>query len=119
MHEYVHGIEKIAKTAKDAIETGDVSLLAQCMNDSQILFDRCAMPNCKSELTSPKLHQIMNDLFVRNESLAIKGVGSQGDGSAQILCENAAQQNKVSFVTSRVCIDVLFANLLFAEILRF
>lgn len=95
MHEYVHGIEKIAKIAKEAIEIGDVPLLANCMNDSQTLFDRCAMPNCLSELTSPKLHKIMNDSFVRSESLAVKGVGSQGDGSAQVLCANAVQQTKV------------------------
>lgn len=95
MHEYVHGIEEIAKNAKQAIEEGDISLLARSMNEAQTLFDRCAAPNCPDQLTSPALHRIMNDEFVRRESLAVKGVGSQGDGSAQILCESKAQQKKV------------------------
>ena len=95
MHEYVHGIEVIAKRAKEAIETGNIRDLAQTMKEAQILFDRCAMPNCPSELTSPKLHQIMNDTFIQQESMAVKGVGSQGDGSAQILCENVQQQKRV------------------------
>lgn len=95
MHEYVHGIEGIAKRAKEAIESGDVTSLAQSMTDAQTLFDRCAMPNCLSELTAPKLHTIMNDPWLRQESLAVKGVGSQGDGSAQILVTSSEQQEKV------------------------
>lgn len=95
MHEYVHEIEIIAKKARDAIEFGEIQILAQAMKDAQKLFDHCAMPNCPSELAAPKLHQIMRDPFLQRESLAIKGVGSQGDGSAQILCENTEQQKKV------------------------
>jgi galactokinase len=95
MHEYVNGNEEIAKNAKLAIENGEIHLLGKFMHDAQVLFDRCALPNCPSELTAPKLHEIMNDPFVLKESLAVKGVGSQGDGSAQILCENETQQTKV------------------------
>ena len=65
------------------------------MNVAQILFDRCAMPNCPSQLTSPKLHSILNNDSMKSICLAMKGVGSQGDGSVQILCADEAAQEKV------------------------
>ena len=65
------------------------------MTQAQILFDRCAMPNCPSQLTSPKLHSILNNTSMKSICLAMKGVGSQGDGSVQILCADEAAQEKV------------------------
>ena len=65
------------------------------MNVAQILFDRCAMPNCPSQLTSPKLHSILNNTSMKSICLAMKGVGSQGDGSVQILCADEVAQERV------------------------
>ncbi len=50
---------------------------------------------CPAELTSPRLHEIMSDCELRRVSLAVKGVGSQGDGSVQVLCKGAADQEIV------------------------
>lgn len=95
MHQYLHDIEGIALRAKDAIIAGQVEDLADAMNAAQHSFDTCAMPNCPSQLTSPRLHELMQDEFIRRHSLAVKGVGSQGDGSAQVLCRTAEQQEQV------------------------
>lgn len=69
--------------------------LATCIKQAQSLFDECAIPNCPSQLTAPKLHSIISNLDIQSNSLAVKGVGSQGDGSVQILCEGPSQQSKV------------------------
>jgi galactokinase len=95
MHEYVQLIaQKIAPKACQAIEMGDAPLLGLIMTEAQAIFDRCAMPNCPSQLTSPLLHQVMTDQQLLNIGgvLAVKGVGSQGDGTAQILCANEETQ---------------------------
>ncbi len=60
--------------------TGDIQTLTQCMQEAQDSFDRCAMPNSISELTSPKLHALINETELRKIALAVNGVGSQGDG---------------------------------------
>jgi galactokinase len=95
MHQYVHDISLIAKDADAAIESGDIIKLASSMNAAQTSFDRNAMPNCPSQLTSPLLHSLMQDSTINMLSLAVKGVGSQGDGSAQMLCKSAEDQSKL------------------------
>ena len=50
---------------------------------------------CPAELTSLRLHEIMSNSDLRRVSLAIKGVGSQGDGSVQVICKDAADQELV------------------------
>lgn len=76
--------------------SGDLSDLARQMIAAQESFDRCAMPNCPSELAAPRLHSIINDDKLKAVSLAMKGVGSQGDGSLQILCDSEDNQRNVS-----------------------
>ena len=41
-------------------------------------FDENASPNCIAQLTSPKLHALINDVELNVFCLAVKGVGSQG-----------------------------------------
>jgi hypothetical protein len=44
-----------------------------------------------SELTAPKLHALLADPKVKIYSYGGKGVGSQGDGSAQFVARDAFQ----------------------------
>lgn len=92
------------------------------MMAAQRSFDFCAIPNCPVQLSAPVLHELMKDLlevFVvfdgdhlsdnsssssssRHQVLAVKGIGSQGDGSAQILCSSLTAQSQVlQYLTSR------------------
>ena len=95
MHKYVDEIVGISNRAVDAIEKGDVNTLAEAMHAAQQQFDTCCLPNCPSQLTAPVLHSLIDDHFLRSICLAVKGVGSQGDGSAQVLCVDAVQQQQV------------------------
>ena len=93
MHQYILKNHELIWNAVSSIEEGDMFKLASSMNNAQINFDKC-IDNCPSELTSPKLHRVINDENLRAISLAIKGVGSQGDGSVQVLCASSEMQKK-------------------------
>eukprot|EP01038_Epipyxis_sp_PR26KG_P011605 gene11605-15543_t len=95
MIEYIHKNIKITNETIIAIESGNVNLLSECMKEAQKSFDKCAMPNCISQLTSPLLHKLMENDELNEFSLAMKGVGAQGDGSIQILCENEMKQSQI------------------------
>jgi hypothetical protein len=97
MHEYVSSNVTICASATSVIESGDITQLAAAMTAAQSSFDKCAAPNCPSQLTSPVLHRVMSDECLKGLSLAIKGVGSQGDGSVQFLCAGESQQTQVLF----------------------
>ena len=47
------------------------------------------------ELTSPALHRLLAHPTLQHLILGAKGVGSQGDGSAQILCKGPSEQQEV------------------------
>lgn len=91
----MRAVESIAADAVTAIERGDALALAAQMTRAQRAFDAGCMSNCPSQLTAPRLHTLMADPVLRECALAVKGVGSQGDGSAQILCDSAERQEQV------------------------
>lgn len=95
MHLYSHKNQDLAWKAVIAITTGDIQLLAQTMTKSQKLFNESAIHNCPSELTAPRLNSTLQDPSLKPYYLAAKGVGSQGDGSVQFLCESYEQQQQL------------------------
>lgn len=95
MHHYVKENAVIASQAIEAIKHGDTAMLADCMTRSQANFDSAGFANCPSELNSPKLHSIFQDETIRKHSLACKGVGSQGDGCIQVLCDSKESQKEI------------------------
>ena len=95
MHRYVEYNQKHCWSAIRAIETGNVNGLANAMVSAQNLFDSSAIDVSPIELKSPKLHKLMHHPELKAASLAIKGVGSQGDGSIQVLCSNEQNQVRV------------------------
>lgn len=95
VHSYITENQAICWEAVEAIENGDVESLSSAMNTAQTVFDKYMMPVCPSELTSPKLHTVINCKELRAVALAVKGVGSQGDGSVQVLCSGPEEQAQV------------------------
>jgi len=79
------------QTAKRALATADARLLGQTFSEYQRDFDAHLAPLCVSELTAPKLHALLADPKVKIYSYGGKGVGSQGDGSAQFVARDAFQ----------------------------
>jgi hypothetical protein len=64
------------------------------MTDAQTAFDNCALENCPIELTAPRLREVMSYAPLRKVALAVKGVGSQGDGTVQVLCRTPEEQKQ-------------------------
>jgi len=87
--------KKIVEDAINAIEKGDAAELGARMNKAQELFDKYMQPACPDELTAPKLHTVLNFPAIQPYIFGGKGVGSQGDGTAQLLAKNKTAQQKV------------------------
>ena len=87
MHDYAHDSLRLCINSIYAIENGKKADLAANMQAAQLAFDAGAVTICPAQLTSPYLHRAIDKLSKIPGVLAVKGVGSQGDGSVQILCE--------------------------------
>ena len=81
--------------AIDALRSGDAQELGALMVEAQAAFDRFAMPACPEELTSPVLHQVLTYGPLQPHIWGGKGVGSQGDGSAQFVARSREDQQAV------------------------
>lgn len=86
---------RITLDAVDALQQGDAEYFGSLMNKAQAEFDRDVMPACPSQLQSPILHQLLHYQPIQPYILGGKGIGSQGDGSAQFLVEDEEKQQKL------------------------
>lgn len=86
---------RIIHRAVEYMAKGDVKALGRLMTEAQQLFDTAIAPMCPEELTSPKLHRVLNDPIIKDWVYGGKGVGSQGDGSVQFLAKDKDCQQKV------------------------
>jgi len=81
--------------AADALQLGDAERLGKLMVEAQDNFDSYATPICPEELTAPALHSVLNYPAIQSHIWGGKGVGSQGDGTAQFLAKSPADQEAV------------------------
>lgn len=79
---------RIIKSSIEALTAGDMRRVGELMVEAQALFDKYAMPMCPSQLTSPNLHRVLEHPSLKSHIWGAKGVGSQGDGCAQLLCKS-------------------------------
>ena len=84
---------RILADARTAVTHGDAEHIGALMSEAQTLFDRQVAPACPSELDAPKLHEVLAHPLVHELGWGGKGVGSQGDGSAQIIARSAEAQH--------------------------
>lgn len=94
---------EITNKAAEALDTGDSTLIGALMKKAQDAFDANCQPACPSQLTAPVLHKVLNYDPIQSLILGGKGVGSQGDGTAQFIVKDEESQNKV--------IDIIEKNL--------
>lgn len=85
----------ITARALALMAAGDVEQLGALMSEAQRLFSARAAPLCPSQLASPVLHAVLAHPPIQHLIHGGKGVGSQGDGTAQLLCRGAAEQAEV------------------------
>ncbi len=91
----------IVRRASDALREGDAGMLGALMNEAQARFDEHLQPACPSQLTSPVLHKLLAYAPIQPHILGGKGVGSQGDGTAQFLVKDVEAQSKVIEIIER------------------
>ncbi len=91
------GVEnhKMIRKVRTAIEEGDAKTLGGLMTEAQKIFDEKIAPACPEELTAPVLHSVLNDSKIQDWIYGAKGVGSQGDGTVQLLAKNKECQTKI------------------------
>jgi len=85
----------IVGRALRALSSGDVEGLGALMREAQSEFDGRAGPMCPSQLTAPVLHKVLQYPAVQPLIFGGKGIGSQGDGTAQLLCKGLEEQRQV------------------------
>ncbi|HVM70151.1 MAG TPA: sugar phosphate nucleotidyltransferase, partial [Anaerolineales bacterium] len=108
-NEIEHGVQellgpinkRLVHQAMEALRDSDAARLGALMTEAQVFFDRYAAPACPEELTSPVLHQVLAYEPLRPHILGGKGVGSQGDGTAQFICPTATDQQAVIQILER------------------
>lgn len=84
--------QEITSRAISYISTGDAAKLGKLMTEAQELFDRKVAPMCPEELTAPVLHSVLSDSRIKELTYGAKGVGSQGDGTVQLLAKDELSQ---------------------------
>ena len=79
--------QRIVGQAVKYLEEGKPAELGSLMKEAQDLFDKKIAP-ASSELTAPVLHSVLNDPEIQKYIYGAKGVGSQGDGTVQLLAKS-------------------------------
>lgn len=92
---------RIIQQAIEALQAGDGQRLGELMVEAQAFFDRYAMPACPEELTAPVLHRVLSYEPLKPHIWGGKGVGSQGDGTAQFIARSEADQQAVIEIIER------------------
>ena len=91
----------ITAQATEALRAGDAERIGALMREAQANFDRYCIPACPSQLTAPVLHKVLHYPPLQPFIFGGKGVGSQGDGTAQFIVKDAAAQEKVVEIVER------------------
>ena len=81
--------------AAELLTEGNAEGLGALMREVQENFDKKVAPASPKELASPVLHSVLNDENLDKWIYGAKGVGSQGDGTVQLLAKDAACQSEV------------------------
>jgi UTP-glucose-1-phosphate uridylyltransferase/mevalonate kinase len=93
--------KRIVHQAVEASIHSNEEQLGSLMIEAQAFFDRYATPACPEELTAPVLHKVLNYEPLRPHIWGGKGIGSQGDGSAQFICRSESDQQAVVEIIER------------------
>ncbi|MDJ0649673.1 MAG: sugar phosphate nucleotidyltransferase [Xenococcaceae cyanobacterium MO_188.B19] len=83
------------------VKEGDAQSLGTLMSQVQVEFDRHLIPACPDQLTAPKLHLLLNHPELQPFIYGGKGVGSQGDGTAQLVARNRESQDQAISIIHR------------------
>ncbi|MEO0458846.1 MAG: GHMP kinase, partial [Cyanobacteria bacterium P01_A01_bin.114] len=74
--------------AVTVVQQGDAKKLGTLMTQAQAAFDRHLTPACPDQLAAPRLHRLLTHPSLQPFIFGGKGVGSQGDGTAQLVAKD-------------------------------
>ena len=86
--------ERIVREAYRALGAGDAEWLGRLMGEAQESFDRRVAPCSPEALASPLLHDLLAFEEIADHVYGGKGVGSQGDGTAQFVARSADDRDE-------------------------
>ncbi len=92
---------RIVARAVTALTQGDARAIGALMTEAQAAFDTYVQPACPSQLTAPALHRLLTYEPIKPFVYGGKGVGSQGDGTAQLIARDAQSQEQVIEIVER------------------
>ncbi|NER78841.1 MAG: GHMP kinase [Leptolyngbya sp. SIO1D8] len=100
VHRYLGSINaQFVQHATTAVQQGDVQRLGTLMTQIQTEFDLHLIPACPDQLTAPKLHRLITHPSLQPFIFGGKGVGSQGDGTAQLVAKGReSQANAIAII---------------------
>lgn len=90
--------EQILYQARQALSDGNAPLVGKLMVEAQAIFDRLVTPACPAELAAPRLHQVLEYPPLQELIWGGKGVGSQGDGTAQLLIKGPEERRRAQSI---------------------
>lgn len=93
--------KRIVSQAVESLRVSDARRVGSLMVEAQGFFDRFAAPACPEELTAPVLHRVLNYPPLAPHIYGGKGVGSQGDGAAQLIARGPADQQAIVEIIQR------------------
>ena len=93
--------KRIVHQAAESLQRSDAQRLGELMIESQSFFDRYAAPVFPEELTAPVLHRVLEHEALQPHIWGGKGVGSQGDGTAQFIARSESDQHAVLEILQR------------------
>ncbi len=91
----------IVLRASKALRAGDAKAIGQLMTEAQAAFDAHLAPACPSQLTAPVLHKVLSYEPLQKYVHGGKGVGSQGDGTAQFIARDQESRRKAIEIIER------------------
>ena len=91
---------KLLARARGALTQGDAPALGALMCEAQALFDEKVAP-ASSALAGPRLHAVLEHPATVSLAFGGKGVGSQGDGSAQLVTRGPEERVELTAILER------------------
>jgi len=85
--------ERTVRRAFQAIQNGSPEEVGALMTEAQKAFDEDVAVRCLPQLASPLLHSVLALSDIQPHVCGGKGVGSQGDGTAQFIAKSEADRD--------------------------
>ena len=93
--------KRVTQQAVELLTDSKGEQLGKLMGEAQTFFDRYATPVYPEELTAPVLHKVLEHEPLEPHIWGGKGVGSQGDGTAQFITKSQVDQQAVIEILER------------------